>query len=125
MRPGSLAYVRREPENWRADHRAFNGGELMALRCPFPEHAGAGVSALTHVGRARILAHHGWAPVEAAQRDDGIHRGVELIEWTFDPLEIKNAHLNIVRLGAIAAPVQLEPLRSSSSPLQGGCRQIA
>src|ERR1700741_5673119 len=36
------------------------------------------------------------------QREDALARGIELIEWTFDPLEIKNAHLNIERLGPIA-----------------------
>jgi predicted GNAT superfamily acetyltransferase len=33
-------------------------------------------------------------------------RGFDLMEWTFDPLEIKNAHLNIARLGAIARRYQ-------------------
>ncbi|MGB8834387.1 MAG: GNAT family N-acetyltransferase, partial [Candidatus Sulfotelmatobacter sp.] len=36
------------------------------------------------------------------QREDAIARGIDLIEWTFDPLEIKNAYLNIEKLGAIA-----------------------
>jgi len=36
------------------------------------------------------------------QRDDALARGIELMEWTFDPLEIKNAYLNIEKLGAIA-----------------------
>jgi len=35
------------------------------------------------------------------QRDDALARGIALIEWTFDPLELKNAFLNIERLGAI------------------------
>ena len=35
------------------------------------------------------------------QREDALSRGIELIEWTFDPLEIKNAYLNIEKLGAI------------------------
>jgi predicted GNAT superfamily acetyltransferase len=39
--------------------------------------------------------------LKLAQRDDAIQRGLELIEWTFDPLEIKNAWLNIVKLGVI------------------------
>ena len=34
------------------------------------------------------------------QREDALARGIELIEWTFDPLEIKNAYLNIEKLGA-------------------------
>src|SRR5262245_66388141 len=36
------------------------------------------------------------------QRQDALGRGIELVEWTFDPLEIKNAYFNLVRLGAIA-----------------------
>lgn len=36
------------------------------------------------------------------QRQDALKRGVDLIEWTFDPLELKNAHFNFVRLGAVA-----------------------
>ena len=36
------------------------------------------------------------------QREDALARGIELIEWTFDPLEIKNAYLNLEKLGAIA-----------------------
>lgn len=36
------------------------------------------------------------------QREDALARGIGLIEWTFDPLEIKNAYLNLNRLGAIA-----------------------
>src|SRR5580658_8475220 len=35
------------------------------------------------------------------QRDDALARGINLVEWTFDPLEIKNAYLNIEKLGAI------------------------
>ena len=29
--------------------------------------------------------------LKLAQREDALARGIELIEWTFDPLEIKNA----------------------------------
>ncbi|MCI0354843.1 MAG: GNAT family N-acetyltransferase [Acidobacteria bacterium] len=58
--------------------------------------------------------------LKLAQRDDGLERGFELIEWTFDPLEIKNAHLNIERLGAIARRYTLNQYGISSSPLQGG-----
>jgi predicted GNAT superfamily acetyltransferase len=35
------------------------------------------------------------------QREEALARGIDLIEWTFDPLEIRNAHFNF-RLGAIA-----------------------
>ncbi len=58
--------------------------------------------------------------LKLAQREDAIHKGFELIEWTFDPLEIKNAHLNLVRLGAIARRYSVNHYGDSSSPLQGG-----
>jgi predicted GNAT superfamily acetyltransferase len=58
--------------------------------------------------------------LKLAQRDDGIARGFELIEWTFDPLEIKNAYLNIEKLGAIARRYTINQYGYSSSPLQGG-----
>jgi predicted GNAT superfamily acetyltransferase len=35
------------------------------------------------------------------QRQDALERGIGLIEWTFDPLELKNAYFNLVRLGVI------------------------
>jgi predicted GNAT superfamily acetyltransferase len=56
------------------------------------------------------------------QREDALVRGFELIEWTFDPLEIKNAYLNIERLGAIARRYHVNQYGVTSSPLQGGLR---
>ena len=58
--------------------------------------------------------------MKLAQRDDALARGYELIEWTFDPLEIKNAYLNIERLGAIMRRYTINQYGFSSSPLQGG-----
>jgi predicted GNAT superfamily acetyltransferase len=54
------------------------------------------------------------------QREEAIGRGIELIEWTFDPLEIKNAYLNIEKLGAIARRYNINQYGITSSPLQGG-----
>jgi predicted GNAT superfamily acetyltransferase len=39
--------------------------------------------------------------LKLAQREDALQRGFDLIEWTFDPLQLKNARFNITRLGAI------------------------
>jgi len=58
--------------------------------------------------------------MKLAQRDDALARGFDRMEWTFDPLEIKNAHLNIVRLGAIARRYIHNFYGPSTSPLQGG-----
>ncbi|WP_263385278.1 GNAT family N-acetyltransferase [Granulicella arctica] len=58
--------------------------------------------------------------LKLAQRGDALARGFELMEWTFDPLEIKNAYLNLHRLGAIARRYHPDFYGPSSSPLQGG-----
>jgi predicted GNAT superfamily acetyltransferase len=58
--------------------------------------------------------------LKLAQRDDALARGIDLMEWTYDPLEIKNAHLNIARLGAISRRYEENFYGASSSPLQGG-----
>lgn len=58
--------------------------------------------------------------LKLAQREDALTRGFELMEWTFDPLEIKNAHLNVARLGAIVRRYKRNFYGPSSSPLQGG-----
>jgi predicted GNAT superfamily acetyltransferase len=54
------------------------------------------------------------------QREDALARGIGLIEWTFDPLEIKNAYLNIEKLGAICRRYNINQYGFTSSPLQGG-----
>lgn len=58
--------------------------------------------------------------LKLAQREDALKRGIDLIEWTFDPLEIKNAYLNIIRLGAIARRYTANHYGFSSSVLHRG-----
>lgn len=53
------------------------------------------------------------------QREDALARGYELMEWTFDPLEIKNSYFNIERLGAIARRYNVNQYGITNSPLQG------
>lgn len=54
------------------------------------------------------------------QRQDALSRGISLMEWTFDPLEIKNSFLNIHRLGVIVRSYTPDFYGVSSSRLQGG-----
>jgi len=54
------------------------------------------------------------------QREEALSRGIKLMEWTFDPLEIKNAFLNIHRLGVIVQTYSPNFYGVSSSRLQGG-----
>ncbi len=58
--------------------------------------------------------------LKLAQRDDALARGITKMEWTFDPLEIKNAYLNIVRLGAVVHSYTPNFYGVFSSRLQAG-----
>jgi predicted GNAT superfamily acetyltransferase len=60
------------------------------------------------------------AQLKWEQRREALSRGIRHMEWTFDPLEIKNAFLNIHRLGAIAREYRVNFYGVSSSRLQGG-----
>ena len=57
--------------------------------------------------------------IKMFQREDAIAQGYELMEWTFDPLEIKNSYFNLERLGAIARRYNVNQYGITSSPLQG------
>ena len=58
--------------------------------------------------------------LKLAQRDDAISRGIDLIEWTFDPLQLKNAYFNLMRLGAVVRRYIPNFYGRTSSPLHGG-----
>ena len=58
--------------------------------------------------------------LKLAQRDEALARGIRRMEWTFDPLEIKNAFINIHRLGAVVSSYRVNFYGLSSSRLQGG-----
>lgn len=54
------------------------------------------------------------------QRQDALARGIDLVEWTFDPLELKNAFLNIEKLGATVRRYLLNNYGTTTSRLHGG-----
>jgi predicted GNAT superfamily acetyltransferase len=58
--------------------------------------------------------------LKLAQRQEALQREIPLIEWTFDPLEIKNAFFNVERLGAIVRRYVLNQYGTTSSHLHGG-----
>jgi predicted GNAT superfamily acetyltransferase len=60
------------------------------------------------------------AQLKWEQRREALSRGVRHMEWTFDPLAIKNAFLNIHRLGATSCVYLVDFYGVSSSRLQGG-----
>jgi predicted GNAT superfamily acetyltransferase len=54
------------------------------------------------------------------QREDALSRGIQMIGWTFDPLEARNAHFNLNRLGAISRRYLPNLYGVTTSPLHYG-----
>ncbi len=101
---------------------AYNGATLVAF-----------VFGLPAVREGHAYIHSHMLAVKEALRNSGLGRqmklfqrelamseGYELIEWTFDPLEIKNAFFNVEKLGAVARRYVVNQYGVTSSPLQGG-----
>ena len=58
--------------------------------------------------------------LKLAQRERVLALGLDLIEWTFDPLQATNAHLNFVKLGVVVEEYEENVYGESPSPLHGG-----
>ncbi|HET7697751.1 MAG TPA: hypothetical protein VFK57_18705 [Vicinamibacterales bacterium] len=58
--------------------------------------------------------------LKLAQRDRALAMGIDLIEWTYDPLQALNAHLNFARLGVVVEEYEENIYGGSSSPLHSG-----
>lgn len=58
--------------------------------------------------------------LKLAQRDRALAMAIDLIEWTFDPLQALNAHLNFTRLGVVVDEYEENVYGESSSPLHSG-----
>ena len=52
------------------------------------------------------------------QRERALRAGVDLIEWTFDPLQAANAHLNVAKLGVVVEDYQEEFYGASTVPVR-------
>jgi predicted GNAT superfamily acetyltransferase len=58
--------------------------------------------------------------LKLAQRERALAMGIDLIEWTFDPLQALNAHLNFSKLGVVVEEYEENIYGESSSPLHYG-----
>ena len=54
------------------------------------------------------------------QRERTLSMGLDLIEWTYDPMQAMNAHLNFAKLGVIAEEYEINVYGESTSPLHKG-----
>ena len=58
--------------------------------------------------------------LKLAQRDRALAQGYELVEWTYDPLQAMNAHLNFTKLGVVAEEYHRNVYGESTSVLHKG-----
>jgi len=58
--------------------------------------------------------------LKVAQRDRALAAPVDLIEWTFDPLQAQNAHLNMATLGCVATTYRVNTYGEMIGPLHRG-----
>jgi predicted GNAT superfamily acetyltransferase len=101
---------------------AFDGREMIGFAVAFPGMRGGHSYLHSHMLAVRQQYRNAGLGrrMKFFQREDALASGFDLMEWTFDPLEIKNAYLNIEKLGAIARRYNVNQYGITSSPLQGG-----
>ena len=101
---------------------AFEGNEMVAFALAMPGYRNGHVYLHSQMLAVREQYRNAGLGrrIKLFQRDAALADGHELMEWTFDPLEIKNAYLNIEKLGAIARRYNVNQYGVTSSPLQGG-----
>jgi predicted GNAT superfamily acetyltransferase len=54
------------------------------------------------------------------QRDRALDAGLDLVQWTYDPLQAMNAHLNFAKLAVVVDEYAVNIYGTSSSPLHAG-----
>lgn len=98
---------------------AFEGDALVGMALAF--HTASPERLHSHrVGVLREYQNRGIGrALKLAQREQAMAQGVRVIQWTFDPLQPRNAHFNLVRLGAIGRSYLPNLYGASSSPLHG------
>jgi predicted GNAT superfamily acetyltransferase len=102
---------------------AFDGGDMIAFLLAIPGMKPGGVQYL-HSHMMGVLPEYRNTGIgrrlKLEQRQEAIRRGIQLVEWTFDPLELKNAYFNMERLGAVVRRYVLNQYGVTTSKLHGG-----
>jgi len=102
---------------------AFDGSRMVGFCMAIPGMK-AGNKSYLHSHMLGVMKEYRDAGVgrllKLEQRTEALARGIQLMEWTFDPLEIKNAYFNMERLGAVVRRFVLNQYGTTSSKLHGG-----
>ena len=103
-----------------------SASELVGFAMSLPGIKSNGAAPRPYLHSHMLAVREAWrnrglgAQLKLHQRREALTRGISLMEWTFDPLEIKNAYLNIKRLGVIVCEYREDFYGRSSSRLQSG-----
>ena len=102
---------------------AYQSAEMVGFCLAIPGvHPGG--RAYWHIHMLGVLPEYRDAGVgsrlKLRQRLDALERGFDLVDWTFDPLDIKNAYFNIERLGVIVRRYSENQYGAASGPLFAG-----
>ena len=92
---------------------AYAGDELIGASAGFLGRRAGELHLHSHISgviAARQSRHVGVA-LKQHQRAWALARGIDSIEWTFDPLVRRNAFFNLVKLGAEVVGIRTELLR--------------
>jgi predicted GNAT superfamily acetyltransferase len=97
-------------------------GEMVGFVYSFPGLSRGQVMQWSHM-LGVVESHRGRGvgyALKRAQRERALAQGLELIEWTYDPLQAVNAHFNVTRLGAVVEEYAENVYGTSESPLHRG-----
>jgi predicted GNAT superfamily acetyltransferase len=101
---------------------AYDGGRMVGFTMAMPGFRAAKLFIHSHM--TAVLEEYRDRGVgrrlKLFQREDALSRGIDLVEWTFDPLELKNAYFNLERLGAVVREFLPNVYGITTSPLHGG-----
>jgi predicted GNAT superfamily acetyltransferase len=101
---------------------AFHDGQMIGFTQAFTALRGGKVFLHSHVAgvlpqfRDRGVGRR----LKLFQREEALRRGIDLIEWTFDPLDLKNGYFNLMRLGVIVRRLLPNCYGVTDSPLHAG-----
>lgn len=101
---------------------AFDGDRMVAFVYSLPGIKNGRPTQWSHM--AGVVAEHRGAglghALKVRQRERALAMGLDLIEWTYDPLQAMNAHLNFRKLGVVCEEYAVNIYGESSSPLHRG-----
>ena len=101
---------------------ARDGKRAVGFALAFPAFHGKVRYLHSHiVGVVPEYQNHGLGrKIKQKQRELALSAQITLMEWTFDPLALRNAYFNVVRLGAIVREFSPNLYGVTASPLHAG-----